>query len=619
MSNYQIPFSDTTKPAITLNEGVIDVSRTSLSLVGPNSPGYGPAIATNFLKLLENFASPNQPENSIEGQTWWDSGSETLMIKDAQAWYPVSGIQKGGDEPTRKKLGDIWVNTDARIMSIWNGTNWTQIGPSFSSSLRSGSYPDVITDKTGKDNEVILMYLNDAVIEIIAKTTFTPISVIPGFSTIVPGVNISSTAFNGVVPVMNGTAVSAQSLKQTSPTTEVVSANNFVRNDIDQAINGSLIINNNNGIRIGKSSSTFVLSRSTSTANIINYTDGGRFVFSIYKDAIATTTPVLILDGAGPSSRIGVNNTNPTETLDVTGSVKISNTLTVVSSTNLMGDLKVNDVFSNGTLIVTSATSINETITVGPRDTNGSTVVNRNAILPAHDDAYDIGSSGFQFRSIYASTVGDGSTIFNGSLNGTALRLKNTTNFSIGAVDGHIKSNVIPHDGYVAPGNTSTDKIFVAKLTDLAITSHPVALSYDVNKDDQVVFWSSTGTTGTNIVNLKTATKQNFLSDLYTAGVPTGSIFPFGGNVLPNSRDIDDPLRRVEWAWCDGAACNISGEDYKNLYAVIGQTYGTTNALYTFRVPNLNGSGNTGPYSLYAGTATGVTSWPIGIKYIIKL
>jgi microcystin-dependent protein len=56
--------------------------------------------------------------------------------------------------------------------------------------------------------------------------------------------------------------------------------------------------------------------------------------------------------------------------------------------------------------------------------------------------------------------------------------------------------------------------------------------------------------------------------------VPTGAVIPFGGLAAPNG-----------WLLCDGAA--VSRQDYKDLWDVIGTTFGEGNGNSTFNVPDL--------------------------------
>ena len=53
---------------------------TSLSFIGKSYPNYGQVVDQNFLKLLENFAGPLQPNSPIKGQLWYDSYSKSLKL-----------------------------------------------------------------------------------------------------------------------------------------------------------------------------------------------------------------------------------------------------------------------------------------------------------------------------------------------------------------------------------------------------------------------------------------------------------------------------------------------------------------------------------------------------------
>ncbi len=65
---------------VTVEDGTIDNSSTSLSLIGKNYPGYGELLNENFVKLLENFASSSQPTTPVIGQLYYDTNTNTLKV-----------------------------------------------------------------------------------------------------------------------------------------------------------------------------------------------------------------------------------------------------------------------------------------------------------------------------------------------------------------------------------------------------------------------------------------------------------------------------------------------------------------------------------------------------------
>lgn len=87
---------------------------------------------------------------------------------------------------------------------------------------------------------------------------------------------------------------------------------------------------------------------------------------------------------------------------------------------------------------------------------------------------------------------------------------------------------------------------------------------------------------------------------------PVGSIIAFAGNTLPNG-----------YLLCDGS--NISRTTYKNLFNVIGTTYGTGDGSTTFTLPNLidrfiEGSSVAGKY-----LAEGIPNVKQNINYLTSL
>ena len=84
---YTIDYSDSGKSPIVVNDGTVDTS-TSLSLIGKNYTNFGEVLNENQLHLLENFASGSAPSNPTEGQLWYDTTNNKLMIYDG-SWYTI--------------------------------------------------------------------------------------------------------------------------------------------------------------------------------------------------------------------------------------------------------------------------------------------------------------------------------------------------------------------------------------------------------------------------------------------------------------------------------------------------------------------------------------------------
>ena len=84
---YTIDYSDSGKSPIVVNDGTVDTS-TSLSLIGKNYTNFGEVLNENQLHLLENFASGSAPSNPTEGQLWYDSTNNKLMLYDG-SWFTI--------------------------------------------------------------------------------------------------------------------------------------------------------------------------------------------------------------------------------------------------------------------------------------------------------------------------------------------------------------------------------------------------------------------------------------------------------------------------------------------------------------------------------------------------
>jgi len=73
------------KEDVSIADGALDTSTTSLVLTGSFPQD-------NFLRLLENFASANEPANPTIGQIWFDYDNNQLKVYDAtQSWAAIGG------------------------------------------------------------------------------------------------------------------------------------------------------------------------------------------------------------------------------------------------------------------------------------------------------------------------------------------------------------------------------------------------------------------------------------------------------------------------------------------------------------------------------------------------
>ena len=119
---------------LTLQDGTLDTSKTSITLVGKNYPGYGTTINQNLVRMLENFANPTTPTNPLIGQLWYDTATARLHVYNGSSFKPSSATVLSSSQPNVNSSGDFWFKSDTAQLFVYNGTSYTLIGPTVSGS-----------------------------------------------------------------------------------------------------------------------------------------------------------------------------------------------------------------------------------------------------------------------------------------------------------------------------------------------------------------------------------------------------------------------------------------------------------------------------------------------------
>lgn len=585
MSVYNINYSDLSKTAIKVNTGTIDHT-TSVGLVGQNAPAgsFGLVMAENFLHLLENFAAPSPPPNgsTTDGQLWYDTtnpSNKVLRINDGTGLTSnspeVGGIFRSAEEPSNARIGDIWVDTGYNQVYIKNDNGFTLVGPSFSSTSQTGSYPGTILGNDGNSYSVIRNYLNGDVITILAQNSFRPAAVIEGFDLLVPGVNLSTKTFNSITPTFNGLASQASALTVSVPAAQVVSANNFFRKDLPQSLNESLTVNNDGGISIGKTTSTFAIRKSDRDAVLLSSARGSNIVFKIdNNDGIRNN----IITISGSSQRVGINIDNPEETLDVVGTMRVSGNFTASNIT------AGNNQQINGNSTISGNSAVNGISTF-------SNTIYALSILPTTDTLPVIGASDRKFGAIWVNTVNATTLVGNA---GTASRLQTPRTIDV--------SNQLSMTTSTVSFDGSNNINLSIKLNNNAI-------------DGQI----STSTVGNSfaiaITNPATAslyktTKQDFLSDVTPNLIKPGFVMASSFvSIAAGSINGAPP----GWLWCDGASYSSTGV-YNTLYTTLMQSLapGSTPPYGSL------GSGSFNVPKIPNITAENTVTTTVLVRYMIK-
>lgn len=595
-TSYVLKFSDPTKQAdsiVVLGTSVGPGKNnydTSLDLVGPGYLNYGQATAQNFLKLLENFASPLPPTNSIEGQLWYDTSNPTRKVLrinngslSSSRWPSANGIYQESTDPVTQygnnvKEGDIWVDIGNNQLKIRYGTEWTTVGPSVAvSEEKSGSETALIASNSGETFPVILNWVNGKVVEIIAYNEFTPRSIIDGFSTLKPGANL--TIRNNAK--FNGLADRAASLEITKGVT--IPASGVLRNTWPstsrQVHTGTLVIESVNGFSVKRNnvSSQELKLLISDTGALINFnTSTSNLKVGIENSAYISFN--------GQYGKVGINTTASilnasSATLSINGGAAFLNTVTITLNTSSNTGLELRGgIKSIGSLSITGNSVLGGFTTV----TNTLTVAN----VYASTSTNQIGTEAVPFERIFVKNIGTGSIVTN--INGIvtkAVQLETARQFKI---EGVITSTQVSFNGTASVILTATTNASLITGTTYTTATTATQTLLVVN-------------TGTSPQVLNQISKADFLADIYSSIFVTGMMTPFGSN---------DPTKVPPgWLLCQGQRLPTTGTG-SNLFSVIQLTYtSATTSVGYYQVPDLT-------TATFVTTGTSVGAY---VPYIIKL
>ena len=280
----------------TIADGTINTS-SSMVLVGKNYAGYGEFLDENFVHLLENSANTTAPGAPLTGQLWWDSTNGLMKAYNGSVWKTISSTTAQSTAPTNNVQGDLWYDTVNAQLKVWTGAAWLLVGPAFTSGQgTTGAIADSITDNVSVSHVVIKLYVEDDVVGIVSKdAAFTPQSAISGFTTVRPGITLS-TLVGTQVPLFQGTASVAQTLEGYDPT-------DFLLKNVAETTTGTFAVLNNTGLSVG-ANQDFRVGVAGTAATIYNQTSNGNIAFNVNIGGIPTT--VMTINGATG----GISGTN---------------------------------------------------------------------------------------------------------------------------------------------------------------------------------------------------------------------------------------------------------------------------------------------------------------------
>ena len=341
--SYKINKTDGTL-LIDLLDGSIDTSVSDITLIGRNYKGFGELINENFVKMLENFASSSAPANPLRGQLWYDTAENRLKVYNGTA-FATNGIIVASTQPNLA-TGDIWLNSLTNQMSFFDGTDLVLVGPTHTAAQGvSGFVAQSILNTQNQTKTVLKFFVQNTLIGVWSSAQFTPIAsqviseLITGsnpLGIIYPGFNLVNNSYK-----YRGIATLAEGLIDGLGTT--ILADSFLRSDANDITTGSLKIQNNSGLTLGLNDSLQLKFGSVTLPNtniIVSNVSNADIAINAKNPAEYTA---IFVDGS--AARVGIFNTAPAYSLDITGDVRIQgNLITSGSSTAVTAeDLRVED------------------------------------------------------------------------------------------------------------------------------------------------------------------------------------------------------------------------------------------------------------------------------------
>lgn len=571
---YTLNFSDPRKTStITISGPTRNNYSTSLDLVGPGYIAYGETIAQDFVKLLENFASPNPPSNPIEGQLWYDTRDpfrKILRINNGTVtsarWPSATGIYQQATDPAddySQNLidGDVWVDTGHTQLYIRYSNTWKLVGPAVSTgSNKTGTESVELDTNTNETYPAILNWVNGRVISIIAYHTFTPRTVIDGFSSLNPGINLTTR----VPAKFNGLADRAKTLEISNGV--YIQANEVLKNTVPasqrQLHAGSLIIESAQGLfvrRPNQSNREIKIATTGSSQALIEYgLAAGSLKIGV------TSNSYVNFNGDQKSVAI---NTSTVEgvTLTVDGSATFKNkiTITTSSSTTVVLDLQ-------GSATIAGSTTIDGNLNVyGATEISTASVLTVGNIVPT-DAIRSIGTVDTPFEYIHVVNIG--TTSSNIRIYGTTdetIQLQTEREFQILGV---VTSTAVAFNG-------TNNVTLLTTLNSTAITDQP---NLAIATSTATIMIVENG-------SLSKINKGNLLADVFSTGM-----------IMAYATSATTATITAGWLYCDGSEYISTATTYSNLFNLIGYQYGTPVDPLKFKVPDLT-----------TATVSGTNGFPI--------
>jgi hypothetical protein len=285
----------------TIADGTLNTTACSMALPGKNYAGYGIYLDDNFVHLLENSSNSTAPSTPLVGQLWWNSANKIMSVWNGTVWKTISSATSSASAPTSNVQGDLWYDTVNQQLNVYSGTTWILVGPAFTNAQgTTGAIPATVSDNSAVAHTILQLYVGGILLGIMSKdtTAFTPSPAIPGFATIKPGLQLSTSS---AAYIFQGSITNADTLGPNA-----LPATSFMRSDAAATTTGKITTTSNQGLSVG-SNGDFTVAVAGSDININNNDTNGNINFGA--NIAGTPTTVLTINGSNGivSSTTGIN------------------------------------------------------------------------------------------------------------------------------------------------------------------------------------------------------------------------------------------------------------------------------------------------------------------------
>mgnify|MGYP001160120643 FL=1 len=357
---YTINKSDGSVLISSLTDGTVNTTY-SLQLFGRSYSGFGEGLNENLVRLLENSAGTSAPTAPIKGELWYDTSANQIKVYDGSNWKVTGSAKSQSAQPSSAAAGDLWHDSDTHQLFLYTGSEWRLTGPVYTNAQTlSGWQIETLTD-AGANNYVVstIMAANVRVAIASGSAEFTPSPAVSGFTTIKPGLNlnsnISGAVFNGSTTAANFVDVS--STTNTNSTT--IAGGNFLRADANDITTGSLQVQGSAGLIVGTTagSDSLEISRSSGDVTIANTFQGKSLsITTKSSDGSTTLTPINI-------TSTGV------------GTVALSGATSITGDVTITGNLNVSGEYSNTTSTVNTIDDVFIKLNTGNSEVDSGIIV----------------------------------------------------------------------------------------------------------------------------------------------------------------------------------------------------------------------------------------------------